>query len=318
MINDWTSLDLWIVITGALISMACALPGTFLLLMRRSMMGDAISHAVLPGLAIAFLVSGSREPWAMLLGAAAAGLLTALLSHWIQRLGQMEDNAALGVVFCSLFAVGLVLIRLAADRVDLDPNCVLYGSIETSVIGGGPVPMVAILSGGILLVNGLITLLFYKELRISTFDPALAQTLGIRPNLIRQGLNVMISITAVLAFESVGSILVIAVLVVPAAAATLLSHRLGGVLALSLIIAALCAPLGHFLAVESGPALASKLLGKPVDALSTAGMMAVACGILLFLALMINSLRSQRLFIGHKDRRGSEAFSPAGQENLTK
>ncbi len=291
--TGWSILDLWIVLAGALISMACALPGVYLLLMRRSMMGDAISHAVLPGLAIAFLVSGSREPGAMLLGAAAAGLLTALLSQWIHRLGGIEDNASLGVVFCSLFALGLVLIRVAADRVDLDPDCVLYGSIETAVIGYSGVPQVVWISGLILIFNLLLVAIFYKELRIAAFDPALAEVLGLRPQLIRQALNVVVSITAVLAFESVGSILVIAVLVVPAATASLLSQKLGSILLMSLIVAAICAPLGHYLATGAGPLLAGKLLGQDAGALSTAGMMAVACGLFLSVAVIINFVRSR-------------------------
>ncbi|MDL5045796.1 metal ABC transporter permease [Oscillatoria amoena NRMC-F 0135] len=311
--SDWTSLDAWIILTGALIGMACALPGLYLLLMRRSMMGDAISHAVLPGLAIAFLVTGSREPWAMLMGAAAAGLTTALLSQWIQRLGGIEDNASLGVVFCSLFALGLILIRLAADHVDLDPNCVLYGSLETAVIDDGPVPQVVWMSGGILLLNLLLAAVFYKELRIAAFDPALAQTLGLRPELIRQSLNVVVSVTAVLAFESVGSILVIAILVVPAATAGLLSRRLGPMIALTLLIAAICAPLGHWLAVEAGPALAGRWLGRDIGALSTAGMMAVAGGLLLACAIAFD--RAKQFASPSGARRGSEVFATASAEN---
>src|SRR5690606_16328487 len=127
---EWTSYDWWIVATGALSAMACASLGCFLVLRRMSMMGDAISHTVLPGLAIGFLVSGSRDPLPMFVGACAAGLLTVGLVHAIHRFGDLDEGASMGVVFTTLFAIGLILIRRAADHVDLDPGCVLYGAVE--------------------------------------------------------------------------------------------------------------------------------------------------------------------------------------------
>ena len=123
-------LDGWIVAAGILCAMSCALLGNFLVLRRMSMMGDAISHAVLPGLAIAFLVTNSRESLPMFIGAAIVGVLTALFTQWINRFGRVEESASMGVVFTSLFAIGLILIVRAADHVDLDPGCVLYGAIE--------------------------------------------------------------------------------------------------------------------------------------------------------------------------------------------
>jgi manganese/zinc/iron transport system permease protein len=281
----WTTLDTWTVVAGALIAMACAVPGAYLVLMRNSLFGDAVSHAVLPGLAIGFLLTGNRDPITMLFGAVCAGGVTAVFSHWIQVYGKLEQGASLGVVFCSLFALGLILIRLAADRVDLDPDCVLYGTIETAVLDVAPIPSVVLVSGGILAVNLLVVLVFWKELRIAAFDPALAKTLGFRPYWIRQGINIMTATTAVVAFESVGSILVIAMLVAPAVSATLLSDRLGRVILWSLGLAALSAPLGHILATWGMPAAATLIIGQPIGAVSTAGMMAVASGLLLTLAL---------------------------------
>ena len=122
---SWTELDTWIVVTGVLIYLACAPPGAFLMLNRQSMLGDGISHAVLPGLAIAFLLTGSRDVLPMVVGAVMAGVLTAVLTQAVQRFGQVESGAALGVVFCGLFAAGLILIRVASDKVDLDADCVL-------------------------------------------------------------------------------------------------------------------------------------------------------------------------------------------------
>ena len=280
---NWSELDTWIVITGALICLACALPGAFLMLNRQSMLGDGISHAVLPGLAIAFLLTHSRDILPMVVGAVIAGVLTAVLTQAVQRFGQVESGAALGVVFCGLFAIGLILIRVASDRVDLDADCVLYGSIETAVVDVNRVPRVALISGGLLLVNALLTVLFYKELRLAAFDPALATTLGFNADAIRLGLTLVASVTTVLAFESVGSILVIAMLVVPAAAASLLTRKLHYLLGLALVFAGLSAVLGHVGAITL-PQFAGRLLGQPnLGATSSAAMMAVAAGFL-FLA----------------------------------
>ena len=127
---NWYMYDTWIVIVGALCAIAAALPGTFLVLRRMSMMGDAISHAVLPGLAVAFLVTGTRASFAMFAGAAIVGVLTAVFTQWISQWGRVDRGASMGIVFTTLFAIGLLLIVQAADHVDLDPGCVLYGAIE--------------------------------------------------------------------------------------------------------------------------------------------------------------------------------------------
>jgi manganese/zinc/iron transport system permease protein len=248
------------------------------MLNRQSMLGDGISHAVLPGLAVAFILTDSRAVLPMVIGAVVAGLLTAVLTQAVQRLGQVESGAALGVVFCGLFATGLILIRLASDRVDLDADCVLYGSIETAVVDVGRIPRVALISGGLLLVNGLLTLLFYKELRITAFDPELATTLGFNADAVRLGLTLVASVTTVLAFESVGSILVIAMLVVPAAAALMLTHKLHWLLLLAMCFAAASALLGHVGAITL-PKFAGALLNQPeLGATSSAAMMAVTAG----------------------------------------
>lgn len=284
---SWSDIDTWIVVTGALISAACAIPGVFLQLNRQSMLGDAISHAVLPGLAIAFLVSGSREPGPMLAGAVVAGLVTGVLTEVIHRRGRVEAGAALGVVFCSLFALGLVLIRLAADRVDLDPGCVLYGAIETAVVDVGAVPQIAWLSGAILVLNAGLAALFFKELMISAFDPGLATASGIPARWVLHGLTVCTAVTSVVAFESVGSILVIAMLIVPGATALLLSHRLSVVLLLSVLLAAFAAVAGHLAAIGPVPWMLGALTGvHSIGAVSSAGMMAAASGVAFLVVLV--------------------------------
>ena len=291
----WTELDTWIVLTGALTAMACAVPGVFLLLNKQSMLGDAISHAVLPGLAIGFLVSGSRDPLPMFIGAVLAGLFTGVVSGVIERRGRVEAGASLGVVFCSLFALGLILIRLAADHVDLDPGCVLYGALELAVIDSATVPRIVWQSGAILILNLFLAGVFFKELQVVAFDPRFAKASGIPSGLIQQGLTVVTALTTVVAFESVGSILVIAMLIVPGASAMLLSRSVSGVLLWSLVVAISSAVLGHVLAISVGPTWLGLLTGRhDLGSLSSAGMMAASAGGIFF-SLLAASRLAQRV-----------------------
>ncbi len=272
----WSYIDTWIIIAGILCAVSCALLGNFMVLRRLSMMGDAISHAVLPGLAIAFLVSDSRASWVMLIGAIIVGILTSVFTHSIQHFGKVEESAAMGVVFTTLFAIGLIIIVRAADSVDLDPGCVLYGALEnipfnTVSIGRIDVPLAVILLTGILLLNTGFVIFFYKELKITTFDPELATTLGCPAQLIHYLLMTMVAITTVAAFESVGSILVIAMLIVPPATAYLLTDRLAIMIVLSVVVAVMTAVGGHLAAI-----IIPGYLG--FSDTSTTGMMAVVAG----------------------------------------
>lgn len=279
---NWTSFDTWIAITATLCAVSCALPGCFLVLRKMSMMGDAISHAVLPGLAVAFIVTGSRASVPMFIGAAVVGILTALFTQWISRFGQVDRGAAMGIVFTTLFAVGLVLIVNAADHVDLDPGCVLYGAIEltpldTVNLGSMMIPRAALVNGLILFINLGVIALLYKELRLSSFDPQLADTLGFSSGFLHYLLMTMVAITTVAAFESVGSIIVIAMLIVPPAAALLLTRRLLPMLFISAAIASMSAWLGHLFAMTL-----PRLIG--FEDTTTSGMIAFAAGLLFLLA----------------------------------
>ena len=134
---EWFAIDSWIVVVGCLAAVSCALLGNFLVLRKMSMMGDAISHAVLPGLAIAFLLTEVRSSLAMFAGAAIVGVLTAVFTQWVSRFGNVDRGASMGIVFTTLFAAGLLLIVQAADHVDLDASCVLYGAIELTPLDVG-------------------------------------------------------------------------------------------------------------------------------------------------------------------------------------
>lgn len=281
---EWTFIDTWIVVVGSLSAASCALLGNYLVLKRMSMMGDAISHAVLPGLAIAFLVTGTRDSLPMLLGAILIGVVTTLLIQSIDRLSGLDRGASMGVVFTTLFAIGLILIRQAADHVDLDPSCVLYGAIEltpldTVLLFGHDIPRAAITSGMMLIANSIFVIAFFKELRITAFDPNLATTMGINANLMHYVLMTLVAATTVAAFESVGSILVIAMLIVPGAAAHLITDRLGNMLTLSVVFAVLSAVLGHL-----GAITVPQWFG--FQDTSTAGMMALTTGLLFVLVFL--------------------------------
>jgi manganese/zinc/iron transport system permease protein len=286
-----TITDFHLILVGSLCAMSCALPGTFLLLRRMSMMGDAISHAVLPGLALAFLISGTRANLGMFFGAALAGLLTALFTQWITRFGKVERGAAMGIVFTTLFAVGLVLIRKAADQVDLDAGCVLYGALELTPLDLVTlfeterfiveIPRAAIVSGIALLANGLFIALFYKELTLSSFDPGLAETQGFHPRLMHYLLMTMVAVTTVAAFEAVGSIIVIAMLIVPPATAFLLTRSLPALIVLALLSAFASAVLGQLLSHLP------EAIGLPES--TSSGMMATAAGLLFLAAWLFGS-----------------------------
>lgn len=305
----WLPEDSWIVITGALCAMACALPGCFLVLRKMSMMGDAISHAVLPGLATAFLVTGSRASVAMFLGAALVGVLTAVFTQWISRFGNVDRGAAMGIVFTTLFALGLVLIQQIAHKVDLDPGCVLYGAIELTprdnvVLFGYLVPRAALVVGSTFIINLVIILALFKEFRLSAFDSGLSDTLGFSSHFLHYLLMVMVAVTTVASFEAVGSVIVIAMLIVPPATALLLTHRLSFVLILSCFFGAASALFGHLSAIT-----VPTWFGF-VDT-NTSGMMATTAGVI-FLGVWIFAPKSGLLL--KLLRRKQELEPPEGLE----
>ncbi len=277
-------LDGWIIVAGILCAVSTALLGNFLVLRKMSMLGDAITHAILPGLAAAFMISDSRSSLPMFVGAVIAGILTALFTEWIRGFGKVDEGASMGVVFTSLFALGLVMIVQAADHVDLDPGCVLYGAIEltpldTILIVGWEIPRVVVVLSVVLLINLLFVVCFIKELKLTSFDPALATTTGFNATVIHYTLMTLVAITAVASFETVGNILVVAMFVVPPAAAYMLTDRLGTMIVLSALLAAIAAVTGHISAIT-----VPHWFGY--HSTSTAGMMAVATGLLFVVAAL--------------------------------
>ena len=259
-IEPWTS-DLgsfgWIALMGFFVAAACGLVGNYLILRRMALVGDAISHSVLPGIVIAFLIANTRNSTVMFLGALAAGVLTTILIEVIHKKSRVKQDAAIGITFSSLFAIGVILVSAYASKVDLDQECVLYGEIGTIPLGlpyvqlGSLVlgPPALVRMGLVAVVVALLIVVFYKELLVSSFDPGLAFSLGINSTLVHYSLMSVLSVVVVSAFESVGAILVIAMLILPGATASLVSHRLPVVLLLTVLHAALSSMSGVMLAV---------------------------------------------------------------------
>ena len=246
--------SIWILVMGFLVNASCGLVGNFLILRRMALVGDAISHSLLPGIALVFLISNSRSTGLMVAGALAAGLVAVWLIEFIHKKTRVKQDAALGVTFTTLFAIGVILISVYADHVDLDLECVLYGEIgwigfeDSWIILGADVPIPVLQMGGTLLIVLVLLILFYKELLVTSFDSGLATSLGMPASWIHYGLMMMLSLVIVFSFESVGAILVIAMLIMPGATGALLSDRLPHILLLSVVFAAFYALAGLHLA----------------------------------------------------------------------
>lgn len=283
-IPEWQwSYDGWIVIVLSLVAVVCAIPGSFLLVRRQAMLGDAVAHSVLPGIAIGFLVSGSRGGGWMLIGATLAGLATSMLTQLLSGVAGVDRGAALGVVFSTFFAIGLVLITQVADSVDLDPACVLYGQVELI-----PLDLVEIAGIGIprvvfwllsVLIATLVTVWFlWKELLVASFDPATSDAQGVPSVAMNQVLMILVAAACVVAFEAVGSILVVSLLVAPPAIARFLFNRLGTLLPAAIITGCLVAITGQMIALAVPAAFGGDLNEVSISGtIAVVGALAVAC-----------------------------------------
>ncbi len=242
------NLALWTILTGCLVAIPCALLGTYLVLRKTVMIGDAISHAVLPGIVIAYLITGSYDSTTMLIGASVMGFVTTFLVEFFNKKGNLQADASIGVTFTGLFALGVILVSVNAGGVDLDQDCVLYGEILTTALGdhyaGIPTPIWFL--GAVTLLVIAFIVLGYKELMITTFDPAHAAALGFAVVFWHYSLMGVVSFVTVASFESVGAILVVAFLVAPAATAYLLTDNLRKMLLLAVTIGILSSISGYY------------------------------------------------------------------------
>ena len=237
-----------------MVAVACALPGVFLVLRRMAMMSDAISHTVLLGIVIAFFITRSLNSPLLLIGAALMGVITVSLVELLNRTQLVREDAAIGLVFPAIFSIAVILISRFAGDVHLDTDAVLLGELAFApfnrlrLFGLDIGPEALYTSGSILLLNILFIVLLYKELKLATFDPALAAALGFAPGVIHYALMALVSLTAVGAFDAVGSVLVVAFMIAPPAAAYLLTDRLSRMLIYSALIGIFSAVSGYWLA----------------------------------------------------------------------
>lgn len=257
--------DFWIILTGALVAVNCGLLGAFLILRRMAMTGDAISHAVLPGIVGAYLISGSRNSLVMLIGAALFGLLTARLIELFKKYARLQSDASIGITFTFLFAVGVVMVSAFSGNIDLDQECVLYGDIAyvpfdllySGTVNLGPTP-VWLQGGNLIVVLALLTFGF-RGFFITGFDPGYARGLGINTGGWHYLLMGMVSLTTVMSFNAVGAILVVAFLVVPPATAYMLSTRMRTMLWLTAGFGIASAVGGFYLAVWMNSSISASM-----------------------------------------------------------
>jgi manganese/zinc/iron transport system permease protein len=298
---EFVQFSLTPILIGTLAAIACALPGNFLILRRQALIGDAISHVVLPGIVVAFLVTGAVQSIPMMIGAAAAAIVAVILIELIKRLGNIEPGAAMGVVFTSLFAGGVLLLEQSdTSSVHLDVEHALMGNLESliwfradgwhslfdlSALASLPdeLPRIAIVCALVIVL----TLVFWRWLKIATFDESFAQALGIPASAVGFGLVVVAAIAAVAAFDAVGSIIVIAMFICPPAAARLMTNSLTQQVWWSVAFATLSSVLGYVFA-GYGP-----LWFGAQNAVSAAGMIATVSGVILLLACLFGPHRSR-------------------------
>jgi manganese/zinc/iron transport system permease protein len=274
---------------------ACALPGTFLVLRRMAMASDAIGHSILLGIVLAFFITRDLTSPFLVVAAAMTGVLTVFLVETLTRSALVREDAAMGLVFPAMFAAAVLLIARYAGGVHLDVDAVLLGELafapfnRLAVFGWDLGPKALYMMSGILALNAAFIGLFYKELKLSTFDPALAETLGFFPVRLHYGLMFFASLTAVGAFDAVGSVLVVALMVGPAAAAYLLAEGLTGMLLTGVAAGAISALIGYRIA-------------HALDA-SIAGSIAAAVGVVFTIAFLFSPRRGVVRLIVMRSRR---------------
>lgn len=268
----------WAIATAAVVSAGCAVVGSLLVVRRLSLLGDAISHAVLPGIVVAVLLGGRPGDLSVLVGATVAALVTVGLTRFFQQQGGLAEDAGTGVAFTTLFAIGVLLVTISGSRIDLDPGCILYGILElvpfdTIPLAGWELPRAFVSAAAVLLVVSLGLVSTWRWQVFTAFDADAARAAGVPTTAVTVGLLAGVSLATVAGFEAVGAILVVAMLVVPAAAAERLALRLHYVLGLAVLLAMTGAVVGYLAAWHFNT--------------SAAGMMAVVLGLEYVVAILI-------------------------------
>lgn len=296
---EFLQIDLPALLVGTMAALVCALVGNFLVLTRQSMFGDAIGHVVLPGIVIAFVLVGSTATWVMLLGAAAAALLTAGLVEFLHRIAGVEPSAALGAVFTAMFALGVVLLeQTGVARTTFDVHHILFGNVEAAIwpAASGVAslfdaealallpPQIGRLAFGIVVVVAVIAV-FFKELRAVSFDPVFSATMGLSPRALGALITALAALAAVVSLEAVGAILVVAMMVCPAATARMLTDDLATQVGISAAVAVASGVVGYVVA-----AFLPSWFGYDIS-LGAAGTIAVVAGLFQVAAMVFGPKR---------------------------
>jgi len=275
-----------IILTGSLVAVSCALLGSYLILRKMAMVSDAISHAVLPGIVIAYMVMGADKTIWMLIGAGILGIITTFLIEFFHKQGKLQTDASIGVTFTWLFAIGVILVTFYAGDAHIDQDCILYGEIayvplDMIYFGNQPfIPRAVLVLSIVLVLILLFIKIGYKELLITTFDPEYADSNGFSTTVWHYLLMSLVSLTTVASFDSVGAILVVAFLIVPAATAYLITSNLKQMLIISSVFGILTSVFGFLLAYS-------------VDG-SIAGAMATIAGIIFAIVFIANRIITKK------------------------
>ena len=276
--------EIEIIIIAIILVLACVIPGTFLVLRRLSLMSDAISHSSLLGIIVVFLMVQRFDSIWLILGASLVGMMTVALTEALIATKRLKSDAAIGLVFPVFFSLGVILINKFAGHIHLDADCILFGEIAFTpftrfVIQGwdlGPTALWVV--GSVFILNLLLLLLFYKELKLSTFDEGLAISLGFKPRWIHYGLMFTTAVTAVAAFKMVGSILVVALMITPPATALLVARKLSTSLLLAMGFGVGAVVIGYGMSVQFDG--------------SVSGSIVSVCGLLFLIVFLLGSPQS--------------------------
>jgi manganese/zinc/iron transport system permease protein len=253
LLTDGGGMHAWAIATAAMVAAGCGLVGTLLVVRRMSLLGDAISHAMLPGIVVAVLAGGRPGGLLVLIGAVAAALLTVWLTQVLRTEGGLAEDAGAGVAFTTLFALGVVMVTAVASRIDLDPACVLHGVLElvpfdTVPVLGFEVPRAFLTAAVVFVGLSLAAIATWKMQVFTAFDAEAARAAGVPVAAVTTGLLVATALATVAGFEAVGAILVVAMLVVPAATAELLTRRLHRITILAILLGVVAAGIGYLVA----------------------------------------------------------------------
>lgn len=315
-VHEFLRLDLAPMLAVTFSAGTLGLLGAFLVLRRRAMIGDALAHSVLPGLVVSFLLTGTRAPLPTFVGAVCAAGLAAASIGLIARFGRVDASTSIGVVFTTMFALGILLVeRSGARNVDLDLDCVLSGQLEL-LFWNPPHRWSELLSmrtlaslpgevrtlGSLAVAAPVLLAAHWRLVRVSTFDPVHAKARGLMPGLVQGGLFLATTMAIVASFEALGSILVIALLTCPPAAARLMTTRLHSFALLSAGLGAFAGIAGYSIATRAVPTV----IGMSVDA---SGAVAALAG----LVLAGTALRSagRKTLHGRRGPANEDAAPPA-------